>query len=746
MRKKERYVINGIPFVIHKNTLICLEPVFLDIETSNNHADDPKDLITWISSIQVRFNGHYYLLRRPEELMDFYMALYEGLDLKYDPETEIPTKLITYIHNLSYDASYLIPYFIKYLPEGQKDRQGIIEGHNKFLTYQQGCFEWRCSYRLSNMSLYKWSNELNVEHKKQLGLYDYDKIIYQDDDLTEDEQIYDQYDVLAMNECLDKQLEHYGDDLSTVPYTFTGYVRRELRKSCRSNRYYRNKYFIKNRLSPELYFTCLKSYAGGVTHNNRFMKGQTIVAGSDVMYMGKKIHVPMIGHRDFRSHYPSQLTCYLFPMGVPNLLYDIDEFDNDIEIEDILSYYPEYSSWSIIRFYSAEICDKRISMPFMQFSKCYSSNFKSKRLDNGRIIKAEGEWIMYVDNLTLDILNRQYDMEYEVLKVWIIRNEPLPEELVRVIDKYFKDKSDKKNVAHDLESQYGKLDERTISANFDLGQTKVALNSTYGCLSTNPLRDSYEINDQLEFRIKSDYGDMEKIREGLEKYYHGRSNFLTYIVGCTVTALARYELFEFIEAIGYDHVLYVDTDSAFYIKDEETERAIEELNKQKRQTAHSVILDNGKEEFYDEFTTEPDCLAFRGLHSKCYGVITEKGLELTIAGVPARTLIGMNGDRPIYFTREQELSNAELGVMLPPLMALENLNDDFEFHVNAGQSAVYIGATGKDSPRIPTMVNVNGHWVSTAGGCVIRKLESKKIHDSEYDLNSYEYTDLPSFV
>ena len=34
-------------------------------------------------------------------------------------------------------------------------------------------------------------------------------------------------------------------------------------------------------------------------------------------------------------------------------------------------------------------------------------------------------------------------------------------------------------------------------------------------------------------------------------------------------------------------------------------------------------LDNGKLEYYDEFSSEPDCAAFKGLHSKCYGVVNE---------------------------------------------------------------------------------------------------------------------------
>lgn len=735
---KKIYYINGVKFCVHKGFLTCLEPILLDCETSNNHAPEVENLITWISSIQVIFHGHYYLLRKPEELIEFYQFIYKELEL--EPVIgKLPKKVITFIHNASYDLSYLIPYFDKYLPHHEKS-QGIIDAPNKFLSYQQGAFEWRCSYRLTNMSLAKWSNEMNVEHKKQVGLYDYDRIIYQDSKLDSDSEMYDYYDVKSMEECIEKQNQYHGDNLATMPLTFTGYVRRELRSSCKANKRFRQTYFYKNRLSAELYYALLKSYAGGMTHMNRFYADLLIQAGGTYKYMDKKIYVPAIGHSDFKSHYPSQMTCYDFPMGKPQVIYDIDYFENSIYINDILSYSPTYSTVSVIRFFDVEIKDKGISMPFMQRSKFNFAHIKKERIDNGRVIFAHGEWIMFLDNLTLDIIRKQYEFtneDYEVLKVWKIKNEPLPPEIRDVVDKYFKGKSDIKNIVHELTEKFGKLDERTLTAEFDLKQTKTALNSLYGVTATNPLRSQYAFHDGLDFYIKQDYSSFEDIQKGLDDYYNKYQNFLPYIVGCYVTAYARHELFEYAEKIGYSKILYMDTDSAFYIKDEQTVKAIEELNAEKHKTAHYVTLENGKKEYYDMFTSEPDCIAFKGLHSKCYGVVTEHGLELTIAGVPARTLVGMENNVPQYVTRESELSDGELD----PIKALDKLDGETKFKINAGISACYVGATGKGSPRVPTIINIDGHEISTAGGCVLRKLDSKKVKETDYDLNDYEYAD-----
>lgn len=717
----------GIEFAFAKGAIYCMEAVFLDIETSNNHAEDPKELRTWISSIQVLFNGKYYLFRYPEELIKWFEGLYKNLRLY--PSKKFKKKLIIYIHNASYDLSYLIPY-INMLPDFDYSNQGIIEGPNKFLSYVRGSLEFRCSYLLSGMSLEKWSKEMNIEHKKQVGLYDYDKVIYPDQELTDKEQIYDKYDVLAMQECLEKQMEYHGDNLVTIPFTSTGYIRRTLRRSCNNDKYYRNEYFYDNRLNAELYDYMLKSYAGGMTHNNRFYRDTIIQSGKEYEYTNNEfVYVNIIGHRDFKSHYPSQMTCYSFPLGQPQLIYKSD-MGFYMTIGEILSWYPTFSSMSVIRFYNAELRDYRISMPFMQFSKCYEAKFNSKMLDNGRVLYASGEWIMFLDNLTLKILSEQYELEYEVLESWRMINKPLPDCIIKVIDKYFKGKSDKKNLVHSLTEEFGKLDPKTIEAEFELMQDKKGLNGIYGCAATNPLRDQFEVTDTVEFLLKQSYNDLDSINEGLIKYYKGRNNFLAYQVGVWVTAAARYELYEYIKAIGYNKCLYCDTDSIFYIKDDETEAAIEALNAEKKKKAHKIILDNGKEEYYDEFTSEPDCLAFKGLHSKCYGVVTEKGLELTIAGVPARTLVDIKDGELIYVTREEELAQGEKD----PIKALDHLANGFEFKINAGVSALYIGAEGFESPRIPQVMEIDGHKIHTAGGCVIKKLDKKVIRDVDFNI------------
>ena len=156
------YYRAGVKFVFAKGAIYCNEPMFLDIETSNNHAEDPAELRSWIVSIQVLFHNEYHLFRYPEELISWMKKLYYKLGLK--PSEKFKKKLIIYIHNLSYDMSYLYPYLLQ-LPgvDPEDEYQGIIEAPNKFLSLVFGSFEFLCSYRLSGMSLEKWSKEMNAE-------------------------------------------------------------------------------------------------------------------------------------------------------------------------------------------------------------------------------------------------------------------------------------------------------------------------------------------------------------------------------------------------------------------------------------------------------------------------------------------------------------------------------------------------------------------------------------------------------
>ena len=704
----------------------------LDTETSHNEH------YTWISSIQVYFCGEYYLFRKPLDFIEFLLKIISDLNLFSQ------RRLMIVIHNASYDLSYLIGYFQNYLPD-KEDRSIIKRDRNNIVAYRQGGLDFRDSYALTNCSLEKWGKDLNVEHQKKVGLYDYSKVIYQDTELTEDEQAYDKYDVLSLYECFTKQLEIHNDTIATVPYTSTGYVRRDTERTCRKDKYYRDNYFRANRLTLEQFDMVVKSFAGGYTHNNRFYNDKLIDA---------KIAPYGIGHSDFRSMYPSELRNNPLPFGKPIFLYDafsdINKF-NKYDLDKILSIYPDYSSITQMKIVKVKLRNPKISMPFLQKSKMNIFYKDFCLCDNGRVLSFKGKAIINVDNFLLKILSEQYIIEGEVLRVLAFKNEMLPECLCNVIDRYYKSKSDLKDIAKALQNDYGELHPRTVEANINLMLSKAKLNGIYGMFVQNPLSDSYDMDYEQEEFIQVSYVSMmddEERAAELDKYYDNNHKYLPYIVGCFTTALARYELYEYLtKCIGYDNALYCDTDSIFYIKTPEIVAKIDALNKEKEEKAERnkayIITDKGKKVYYDCFEYEPDLIAFKGLHSKCYAYITtENEFKAVIAGVPARSIIAMDGDTPIYLTREEELSEitAEMKLKNPDIKvdnikAINNLHEYFFFQTNTGTTCNY-----KDYMlRSEINVEIEGHDINTFGGALISKLDQKQIKNLDMnDVVIYE--------
>lgn len=707
--------------------LLASEPIALDIETSWNHdKENPK---CWIVSMQVLFMGNYYFFRNPYDLIKWYKRLAERYNLSRDK------RIITIIHNASFDLSYLIPFFQECFPADNID--GIYLDNNKILSYQQWCFEWRCTYRLTNMSLAKWSEKMNIEHPKKVGLYNYDAIHYQDDELDADSLDYDKYDVLSLYECFIKQLEKHGDNIATVPLTSTGYSRRLFREACKRDKYYRENNFFKNRLDVKAYKYCINSFSGGFTHTNRKQR--------------EKLITGLIGHRDFRSMYPSNMRDRPMAIGAPQLYYDIaNSYHREhisIDIKKIIDMYPNYTCITKLRLY-AGTCLKSddITFPFMQYSKREneSKDFSTLK-DNGRIVTIRSGYCdMYVSTRTLMILNEQYHLEYSILGVIRFRNKPMPECIAKVIDELFKGKSDYKIQAKALEEEFGKMDERVIDAEFMLQLSKALLNASFGMFATKPVRPKFVLdytrllNDEDDekdvFHRVNNIRDDATISEELDKYYNGRNNFLAYQVGIAITEESKYQLYRYIKAIGYDKCLYCDTDSIFYIKDDETEKAIEELNAEYAKDANYITDSKGNKVSYDVFEAEDDLIAFKSLHAKCYGVVTKEKneLQIIIAGVPARTLIGMDGDEPIYLSREEELSGITKDIKLKykkhnkkvknPLKVLDKLATDAEFHVNTGTTSRYLY-------ELPHEEIINGHKVILAGGAIIQHPETKRLRD-----------------
>lgn len=671
----------------------------LDTETSHNH--DPENPIGWIYQWAFKFCDDIVIGRKPSELMKCLREIVNFYNL--NPEN----RLVIYVHNLSYDWVYLADWLEK---EFGKGKMLAIKSHH-LISYENSFFIFKCSYMLSNKSLAKWSKDLNCLNRKLEGFVDYEVERFQDTKLTKKDWDYMIADVVTLHECIEKQLALYDDTIITVPLTSTGYIRRELRKNFSKDNH-NFKRFSQTRLNATTYSLCRREYAGGFTHGDRFQAGFTVIPEEN----------QFIKHRDFRSHYPSQQRAREFPIGkfIP--------YDDNMSYSEIMELTKEYCILVEVEIKNILIKNYAINFPYLQESKCREGRIGKchTRSDNGRILEYAGTTVMVFNEHDLYWYHRQYiQQEIKYRHVYVSKKGFLPKWLTETVDNFMLGKTKFKKLAK-LETDIIKK----IDYELSLMKSKNGLNSVYGCSSTDPIRSEVTMSDMENW----DEIRPENIQECLDKFYSNRNNCMRFCWGCWTTSHARNELFTFAydiigKANGGDGTvaegcLYMDTDSIFYISNNETEIAVENYNKELRERSEKIgayIEYDGEIVHYDQFCDEEENISsFRFLHSKCYAYMEDGKLHCTIAGVPARTIIGLNeNEEPIYYTREEELGN------------IENLKPMFVFTTCGGASISY----HYQKPNIKT---IKGHKTEYASSGIISKTTKTLKHECEKHLEILE--------
>lgn len=188
----------------------------------------------------------------------------EFLELLQSIKGNLPDNcdLVIYIHNASYEFS-----FIKGVYDFEPEEVFATERRKVLYFRMFNRFEFRCSYRMSNLNLRDFTRKYKVKHQK-LSDYDYDIPRYWFSALTVEELRYCQNDVLGLVEAIQALLLDEKTDLLYVPLTSTGFIRKELKKIVFENLGYN--YAKPYYPTPELYDLMRKAFRGGDTHCSRF--------------------------------------------------------------------------------------------------------------------------------------------------------------------------------------------------------------------------------------------------------------------------------------------------------------------------------------------------------------------------------------------------------------------------------------------------------------------------------------------
>lgn len=506
---------------------------------------------------------------------------------------------IIYFHNLAYDWVFLRKFLFERF--GLPAKQLNTKSHYPILIQWDNGITFKDSLILAQRSLDKWAKDLQVEHQKAVGKWDYNKVRHQGEKFTPDELEYIEHDTLAGVECLDKLRIALNKSIYSMPYTATGIPREDVRSIGSRN------LFKSMCMSFEQYIIAEKVYHGGYTHANRHL--------IDVL-----IDWDITQCKDFSSSYPFTLLSEKFPMEKFTLL------DNK-PYQYILEHSNEYAFMFKLTLIKPRLKDDFIPMPALQFSKCEQTI--NAIVDNGRILCADYIEI-YLTELDLQVIMEQYSFANNICtEVYVAKKDYLPRWFTDYIFSLYRDKTLLKGGDPVL-----------------YALAKAKLNSVYGMCVQKCIKDEiYEV-----YVSNIDYQDGEYAeahtdpQELYNKYVNKRSTILPYQWGVWVTAYAFYNLFQLGKCIDYDNGgkwVYSDTDSIYATKWNE-EKVYEYNNNCKQKlinNGYGAIEFNNREYWLGIAENDARYKEFKTVGAKryCGRGIEDNELHITVAGVPKST-------------------------------------------------------------------------------------------------------------
>ena len=562
--------------------------IMCDTETSKERYKEncSNYVVAWTMSIRafdtniVTLYGH-----KPSELVDAIDKMHKLLP---------GDKTIIYIHNESFDWVFLRKFMMR--KWGTPDKQLNTKSHYPlFITFNNG-ITFRDSLILAQRNLEKWAEDLDVEHKKAVGSWDYDKIRQQSDEFNGSELHYIENDTLAGVECIQATMDTLHKRIYSMPYTATGIPREAVRKIGKA--FHARDMF--KRIVPEYVIQCILEdvYHGGYTHANRHYIARTV--------KGKIICL------DFASSYPFVMLSEKYPMERFNPLDEVVTPDYILENAD------DYAFIFTLILKDVHLKDDSIPMPALQMSKSETINAIE---DNGRILAAKMVTIK-TNEIDLSVIMEQYQADggAACTDVYFAEKDYLPKWFTDYVFECYTDKCKLKGADPVL---------------YSIAKAKV--NSLYGMLCQKPCKLLIEEDYQTGDYALNKEMTLDKM---YEKYVNKHTSILPYQWGVWVTSYAFKNLFTLGKCVASDGVwLYSDTDSCYATKwdDKKVDAYNKEARKKLKANGYGAVVFNGKEFWLGEASVDGIYKEFRTVGAKRYCVRTDEGkLKITVAGVPKK--------------------------------------------------------------------------------------------------------------
>lgn len=430
----------------------------------------------------------------------------EYLAPKFEEETWI------WVHNLAFEYTWLRELF-------SFDKVFLTEAR-KPLYAKIGNFNFRCSYRLTNLSLEKWGQQVGVQ--KKVGDLDYYALYTPYSDLDEKSLGYCKGDIDVMVAGIRVFLKEYKH-ISKIPLTETGCVRKDIKKLNAKNRECLYKYAECQPKTSEEWKVQHITYQGGLVLVNP-------------QHCGRVLH--NIESEDKKSAYPFALLEKYPCTGFIKTTQKVQWNDGNhhiclVEFKDFTARYkitPQSSS-------------KRILIEGGVYARDNMTDGIAR--NNGKIIHAD-RCAFYITEQDWKLLNLYYTWKGEPIihSHWFAMSDYLDKHVIEYMLSLY---SDKTLLKHGDPEIYLRKKSR--------------LNCMYGMAASRLCPDLIIEDPETMKYIKKRLNDeeiMTALMEYQEKIY---KNVLPYSVGLYCTSYERLFLMEMALKAGIDLLCYTDTDS-----------------------------------------------------------------------------------------------------------------------------------------------------------------------------------------
>lgn len=632
---------NEIPFIkSNKKIEYANVPCTIDIESSSFYENGEKRGVMYAFVLGV--NGKCIIGRTYKQLWEYLDKISEfyGLNEK--------RRMIFYIHNFAFEFQWFrkwrnwIKVFAteKRVPLYALDDKGI---------------EYRCSYQLSGYSLSNTAKNLTkYKVEKMVGDLDYKLIRHSETPLTDKEIGYILHDGLVVMCYIQEEIESNHNNITLLPLTKTGKVRKYVRKLClygkqKSDKYKFKRYHNMMKALPiqsiQEYEQLKRAFHGGFTHANSYYVNQIV----------NNVH-----SFDFTSSYPYVLVSEMFPMGKGELItiHSREEFETNLK---------KYACVFDATFTNI-IADFIYEHP-ISVSKCHRiHNYTS---DNGRLVDAE-EISITITEQDFAIIRKFYKWDHLKIKNFRrYKKNYLPRDFIRAVLSLYEKKTRLKGVEDSI---------------VEYMNSKEMLNSCFGMCVTDICRTEIEYgNDGL-------WGDVPSSpEEEIQKYNVKKNRFICYQWGVWCTAFAMRNLFTAIYELKDDYI-YSDTDSVKFINLDKHIAYFEDYNRKVKQKLLKMVNNynlnmdmcnpktiKGENKMIGLWDyTDGFYQSFKTLGAKRYMIKDEKGYSLTVSGVNKKIAI------PYLYNKygDKIMDEFKDGLIIPPQYTGKNIHTYIDEETN----------------------------------------------------------------